>query len=172
MPTAISVQGAVRLAKDALGDVPPQQLADWIAIHLSLTVKPVIVTVMLGSFLEKEHIERMRLAALELIEKASVEPPAAKPQGRRKAKAADEVAGRNDCPPSDPGLQCPSVPGEEQQLQPLTSTQGCPGCGSTDYVFRGRKQIKADPVKGIDPAVETKHACRACGHHWKVKTAA
>ena len=31
MPTTIRVQEAVRLAKEALGDVPPQELANWIA---------------------------------------------------------------------------------------------------------------------------------------------
>jgi DNA-directed RNA polymerase subunit M/transcription elongation factor TFIIS len=41
----------------------------------------------------------------------------------------------------------------------------CPECGSKDYVFRGRKKIAADGDK--PPAVETKYACRGCGHAWK-----
>jgi len=57
MPATIRVQEAVRLAKEALGDVPPQEMADWIATTFGITVQPVIVTVMLGSFLEKEILE-------------------------------------------------------------------------------------------------------------------
>jgi DNA-directed RNA polymerase subunit M/transcription elongation factor TFIIS len=41
----------------------------------------------------------------------------------------------------------------------------CPECGSKDYVFRGRKIIVAE--KDQPAAVETKYACRACGHTWR-----
>jgi len=54
MPRTISVQEAVWLAKEALGNVPASEFSVWIATNLGLTVNPVIVTVMLGSFLEKE----------------------------------------------------------------------------------------------------------------------
>jgi DNA-directed RNA polymerase subunit M/transcription elongation factor TFIIS len=41
----------------------------------------------------------------------------------------------------------------------------CPECGSKNYVFRGRKKVAAE---GEQPAaVETKYACRACGHAWR-----
>ena len=30
----------------------------------------------------------------------------------------------------------------------------CPECGSTSYVFRGRRNIKPDPAKGTQAAVE------------------
>jgi hypothetical protein len=89
MPATISLQEAVRLAKDALGNVSPQELAAWIATNLGLTVKPVIVTVMLGTFLEKEVLERSRLKALEMIEQARAKPAAEKPKRRRKAKAVE-----------------------------------------------------------------------------------
>jgi DNA-directed RNA polymerase subunit M/transcription elongation factor TFIIS len=43
----------------------------------------------------------------------------------------------------------------------------CPECGSREYVFRGRKTI---PAESDQPAaVETKYACKACGHAWKEK---
>ena len=45
----------------------------------------------------------------------------------------------------------------------------CPECGSGDYVFRGRKNVAANPEKGEPAAVETKYACRTCGHQWKVR---
>ena len=88
MPVTVSVQEAVRLAKVALGNVPPQELAAWMATNLGLTVKPVIVTVMLGALLEKEQLEQTRLKALELVEKAKAEQPVEKPKARRNAKAA------------------------------------------------------------------------------------
>jgi DNA-directed RNA polymerase subunit M/transcription elongation factor TFIIS len=45
----------------------------------------------------------------------------------------------------------------------------CPECGSKDYVFRGRKKIAAEGDQ--PPALETKYACRACGHTWKERVA-
>src|SRR3954454_19555790 len=40
-----------------------------------------------------------------------------------------------------------------------------PECGSREYVCRGRKNIPANLDQ--PPAVETKYACKACGHAWK-----
>jgi hypothetical protein len=40
----------------------------------------------------------------------------------------------------------------------------CPKCKCQEYVFRGRKQIPAEPEQ---PAGGTKYACKACGHAWK-----
>jgi hypothetical protein len=45
-----------------------------------------------------------------------------------------------------------------------TGKRSCPACGGGNYTFRGRKQI--DGEQG--PMLETKYACRACGHAWKV----
>jgi hypothetical protein len=81
---------AVRLAKEALGDVPPQEMAAWIATNFGMTVQPVVVTIMLGSLLEREILERDRLKALELLEQAKAEQAAEKPKGRRKIKAAEK----------------------------------------------------------------------------------
>jgi hypothetical protein len=57
--------------REALGNVPAPEMAAWIATKLGMTVQPVIVTVMLGSFLEEEILEQSRLKALELIEQAT-----------------------------------------------------------------------------------------------------
>jgi DNA-directed RNA polymerase subunit M/transcription elongation factor TFIIS len=43
----------------------------------------------------------------------------------------------------------------------------CPECGSREYVFRGRKRLPAEAEQ--PPAIETKYACKACGHAWKEK---
>jgi transposase-like protein len=48
--------------------------------------------------------------------------------------------------------------------------RNCPACGSTDYVFRGRKKIVAEP--GQPAGVETKYRCTPCGKEWKVRAAA
>lgn len=50
-------------------------------------------------------------------------------------------------------------------MEPTTGRR-CPKCGSGDYVFRGRKNLPAEPDQ---LATETKYACRACGHGWKEK---
>jgi transposase-like protein len=49
-------------------------------------------------------------------------------------------------------------------------TRNCPACGSTEYVFRGRKKVAAE--HGQPPAVETKYRCKACGKEWKVRAVA
>jgi DNA-directed RNA polymerase subunit M/transcription elongation factor TFIIS len=46
----------------------------------------------------------------------------------------------------------------------------CPECGSREYVFRGRKKLPAEAEQPA--AVETKYACRACGHTWKERVVA
>ena len=41
----------------------------------------------------------------------------------------------------------------------------CPGCGSSNYTFRSRKQVEATAEKG--PELETKFRCRDCEAEWK-----
>jgi hypothetical protein len=47
--------------------------------------------------------------------------------------------------------------------------RACPKCGSSDYAFRGRKRVAADPAKGEASAVETKYRCKSCSHEWRVR---
>ena len=56
---------------------------------------------------------------------------------------------------------------EEARLmdQLVNPARCCPKCGSREYVFRGRKKLPA--VTGQPAAVETKYACKTCGHAWK-----
>jgi DNA-directed RNA polymerase subunit M/transcription elongation factor TFIIS len=55
-------------------------------------------------------------------------------------------------------------------MEPSSTGRACPKCGSTDYLFRGRKKVSAEP--GKPEAVETKYRCRACGHEWEVRVGA
>jgi len=48
----------------------------------------------------------------------------------------------------------------------------CPACGSTDYAFRSRNKLAAQPEQGEGEAVETKYHCQGCGHEWKVRAPA
>lgn len=41
----------------------------------------------------------------------------------------------------------------------------CPKCGSSDYLFRSRKQIEEEQ----GPMLETKFRCKNCGKEWKEK---
>jgi hypothetical protein len=61
----------------------------------------------------------------------------------------------------------PVEPEEEVILmdQLVNPARCCPVCRSREYVFRGRKKISAGA--GQPAAVETKYACKACGHAWK-----
>jgi transposase-like protein len=44
-------------------------------------------------------------------------------------------------------------------------TKTCPECGSTDYLFRGRKKIATDHGQFTD----TKYRCKLCGKEWKMR---
>lgn len=47
--------------------------------------------------------------------------------------------------------------------------RACPACGSTDYLFRNRKKLPANPETGEPEQWETKRRCTACGKEWKEK---
>ncbi len=49
------------------------------------------------------------------------------------------------------------------------SGRGCLACDSTDYLFRRRKKIAANPEAGEPEHYEVKRRCKACGHEWKEK---
>ena len=46
--------------------------------------------------------------------------------------------------------------------QLVNPARRCPRCGSREYAFRGRKEVAAEA--GRPAAVETRYACKACGH--------
>ncbi len=48
----------------------------------------------------------------------------------------------------------------------------CPKCQSTDYLFRMRKKIAANPETGEPEHCEVKRKCKAYGKEWKEKEAA
>jgi transposase-like protein len=47
-------------------------------------------------------------------------------------------------------------------------SRACPVCGSSNYTFRGRKQVRATP--GQEAMLETKYLCRDCETDWKETT--
>jgi transposase-like protein len=49
------------------------------------------------------------------------------------------------------------------------ATRTCPQCGSSDYLFRGRKRVAPEPGQVGGEAVETKYRCKACEHEWQVR---
>ena len=153
MAGLVSVQEAVRLAKEGLGNAPPQDLAAWISTTFGMTVKPVIVTVMLGSFLEQEQVDRLRQVAVEMVEKAKAEPPEEMPKKGKKSSQQGDASKSPDA--------------KERR----STGSGCPDCGSADYVFRGRRKVAPEPGEQ-GQLVETKRACRACGYQWKVRATA
>jgi DNA-directed RNA polymerase subunit M/transcription elongation factor TFIIS len=53
----------------------------------------------------------------------------------------------------------------------LSANRTCPECGSSDYAFRSRKKIEADPVKEEPEAWETKYRCKACACEWRERVA-
>jgi DNA-directed RNA polymerase subunit M/transcription elongation factor TFIIS len=56
-------------------------------------------------------------------------------------------------------------------MDPLVNpARCCPECDSREYVFRGRKKIEAE--NGQPAAVETRYACKACGHAWRERVTA
>jgi hypothetical protein len=62
---------AVRLAKETLGDVPPQDLAAFVQAQFGVTLNPVIVTVLLASLREREYLEQSKRRVLEAAQAAS-----------------------------------------------------------------------------------------------------
>jgi hypothetical protein len=66
---------AVRQAKDALGDAPAQELAAFIRERYGLAIKPPIVTVILGTFQERDALTRSAQAAEERIQQWRADNP-------------------------------------------------------------------------------------------------
>jgi transposase-like protein len=44
----------------------------------------------------------------------------------------------------------------------------CPSCGSTDSVYRYRKNAVPEPGLKVIEAIEAKYRCKACDHEWWV----
>lgn len=51
----------------------------------------------------------------------------------------------------------------------MAADKTCPMYESSDYRFRARRTLPADPVKQTPAATETKYQCAACGHVWTVQ---
>lgn len=82
---------AVRLAREQLGDAPSPQLAAFVESTFGLTIQPTIVTVLLASLREREHLELSRRKAQEEMERASAEPVAKKPRRKTQPKEPNRL---------------------------------------------------------------------------------
>jgi hypothetical protein len=97
---------AVRLAKEKLGNATNVELAVWIQEALGLTIKPAIVTVLLGTLQEREALDRSGQSAREKINQWQAENPeeakklaaAAKRReaARRKAGSSKSAGGEGE----------------------------------------------------------------------------
>ena len=73
----------VRMASGELGaNLSPQELAAFIESRYGMQIKPVIVTILLGSLQEQERLARVRQLARDVAEKVQIE---AASQGGKKA---------------------------------------------------------------------------------------
>jgi len=97
---------AVRLAKEKLGEVTSAELAAYVKEAFGLTIKPAIMTVLLGTLQEREALERSGKEALEKLQRWKAENPeeakklAAAAKRREVARQRKQLAGKGD-PPDD-----------------------------------------------------------------------
>jgi hypothetical protein len=52
--------------------------------------------------------------------------------------------------------------------QSVTAMRSCLACGSTEYLFRSRKEIVPELGQSEGKLIETKYRCKECGHEWRV----
>ena len=79
----------VRMASGELGgNSSPLELAAFIECRYGMQIKPVIVTILLGSLQEQEHLARVRQLAREVAEQGQIE---AASQGGKKANGGNRT---------------------------------------------------------------------------------
>jgi hypothetical protein len=110
MRNAAAQREAVRLAKERLGEATSEEMADYIRETFGLTIRPFIVSVLLGTLREREELERTNQAVRERLEAWKTENPEEarklaaaarrKESARRKAKAAEEGSADASAPPA------------------------------------------------------------------------
>jgi hypothetical protein len=75
MQAGIGHKEAVRLAKERLGDASAQQMTAYIQEAFGLAIRPPIVTVLLGTLLERAALDRSAQEARERIDRWKAENP-------------------------------------------------------------------------------------------------
>ena len=110
MRNATAQREAVRLAKERLGETTSEEMADYIRETFGLTIRPFIVSVLLGTLREREELERTNKAVRQRLEAWKGENPEEarklaatarrKEAARRKAKAAQEGRADASAPPA------------------------------------------------------------------------
>ena len=131
MQQRITHQEAVRLAKERLGDAPSVELAAYIQKEFGLTIRPPIVTVLLGTFQEREALDRTGRAVRARIDGWKAENPeeamklaatAKRKEAARRKKAASKAGGSQEVPVTPRTDSAPAAP-------PEPSTAPEPGSG-------------------------------------------
>jgi hypothetical protein len=73
----------VKLAREQLGDVPSPQIAAHIEATFGLEIQPAIVTVLLASLREREHLEASRRRVQEEMGRIRAEQASAGSSGKK-----------------------------------------------------------------------------------------
>jgi hypothetical protein len=120
-----------RLAKERLGEVSAQELAAYIQEAFGLAIRPPIVTVLLGTLLERAALDRSAQEARDRIERWKAENPEeakrlAASERRKEAARRKKAAG---------GLVAesagPAAPAELRADRPVEGACGSSGGGAT-----------------------------------------
>ena len=75
MRNATAQKEAVRAATERLGEATSEELSAYIEEAFGLTIHPYIVAVLIGTRKEREHLDRVSLAAREKMERWKAENP-------------------------------------------------------------------------------------------------
>jgi hypothetical protein len=109
MQARISHREAVRLAREVLPEATAEELAAYIEQTFGLSIKPPIVTVLLGSLQERAALERSGRAAYEKIEQWKADNPQ---EAKKRTAAAKrrEAARQNKATRATPTAEGSGVP--------------------------------------------------------------
>jgi hypothetical protein len=131
MHAGIGHKEAVRLAKKRLGEATAQELAAYIQEAFGLTIRPPIVTVLLGTFLERAALDRSAQEARERIERWKAENPEEAKRlasSERRKEAARRKQGAGGLVAESPG---PATPAELRTDLPVEGACASSGGGAT-----------------------------------------
>jgi hypothetical protein len=140
MKQGIGPKEAVRLAREQLGNVTAQELADYIKQTFGLTILPPIVSVILGTLQERAALESSGRAAQERIKRWKAENP--EEAKRQVASARRREAARRK--------KATEKPAKEQtargvDIQPgKTLSRSIEGCSSMDMTGGTVGKVEAD----------------------------
>jgi hypothetical protein len=141
------------LAKERLGNALPQELAAYIEETFGLTIKPPIVTVLLGSLLERAALDRSALEAREKIERWKTENPLEAKKIDAAAKRKEAARRKKAGIASDQGAESSAAtrPAEQHVEQPVEVAVDSKGGGASAEL----------------PGLTLRWRCYLMGQHWQ-----